>query len=37
MVKMMVGAQLVDRFGDYSRDLRQYFEGRKKEALNGRA
>jgi hypothetical protein len=30
MVKMMVGAQLVDRFGDYSSDLRNYFEQIKK-------
>jgi len=37
MVKMVAGTQLLDTFGDYSRDLRQYFEGRKKEALNGRA
>ncbi|KAF8850930.1 hypothetical protein BDZ45DRAFT_679498 [Acephala macrosclerotiorum] len=37
MIKMVVGSQLVDRFGDYSRDLRQYFEGRKKGAQNGPA
>lgn len=30
MVKMMVGTQLVERFGDYSRDLKQYFEAGKK-------
>lgn len=30
MVKMMVGAQLVDRFGDYSSDLRNHFEQIKK-------
>ncbi|KUJ16224.1 uncharacterized protein LY89DRAFT_685256 [Mollisia scopiformis] len=30
VVKMMVGAQLVDRFGDYSRDLREHFEKAKK-------
>lgn len=37
MIKMVVGAQLIDRFGDYSRDLRQYFETRKKSVQNGRA
>ncbi len=35
MVKSVVGSQLIDRFGDYARDVREYFLKKESERING--
>lgn len=37
VVKRVVGAQLVDRFGDYARDVKGFLESRKKGEEDGLA